>query len=152
MSILTAAIHDRLAGDATLAALLAEYKGEPAIFTSDPAPGDSGLPYIVTAGEVVQAPFDTKNSRGRSLIRDVRCYAAASGSAAEIEAIAERVRALLHRQPLVMGPDNDWLISDVSGPVVADERDYYGRILSLSLKAAEYGELLELEDDDYLEL
>lgn len=136
MSILTPSIYDVLAGDGTLTGLLAEYNGSPAVFTTDPAPGDATLPYVVTAGEVSQAPFDTKTTRGRTLIRDVRCYAEANGSAVEVEAIAERVRTLLHRQPLTID-GFDWLVSSVSGPIVADERDVYGRIVSLSLIAQE---------------
>ncbi len=134
MSILTSAIYDRLAGDATLTALLAIYKGLPAIFTTDPAPGDTGLPYVVTAGEVTQAPFDTKTTRGRSLMRDVRCYAKADGSAVVIETIAERVHELLHRQSLPID-GYQWVISNCGGPIVADEKDFYGRIISLSLTA-----------------
>jgi hypothetical protein len=53
-----------------------------------------------------------------------------------IEAIAERVRAVLHRQPLPID-GYEWIVSDVTGPVVANEADYHGRILSLSLKAQE---------------
>jgi len=134
MSILTSAIYDRLAGDATLTALLATYKGLPAIFTTDPAPGDTGLPYIVTAGEVTQVPSDTKTTRGRSLMRDVRCYAKADGSAVVIETIAERVYVLLHRQALSID-GYQWVISNCVGPIVADEKDFYGRIISLSLTA-----------------
>lgn len=133
---LTQAIYDKLAADGPLTALLATYSGAPAIFTTDPAPGDAELPYIVSAGAVSQAPWDTKTTRGRDLIRDVRCYAAADGSAAAVEAIAERVRALLHRQPLTIS-GYTWILSDVNGPIVADERDAYGRIISLSLKAQE---------------
>lgn len=136
VSILTQAIYDRLAGDVTLTGLLATYNGSPAIFTTDPAPGDAVLPYIVSAGEVAQAPLDTKTSRGRSVIRDVRCYAEADGSTVVIEAMAERARALLHRQALTIAGFT-WLISDCSGPTVADELDAYGRIISLSLKAQE---------------
>lgn len=136
MSILTPSIYDVLAGDETLAGLLAEYNGSPAVFTIDPAPGDATLPYVVTAGEVSQAPFDTKTTRGRDAIRDVRCYAAANGSAVEVEAIAERVRALLHRQALTID-GFDWLVSHVTGPIVADERDVYGRVVSLRLIAQE---------------
>jgi len=136
MSVITAAIYDRLAGDPTLTGMLATYKGLPAIFTSDPAPGDAGTPHIVTAGEVSQAPWDTKTTRGRDLIRDVRCYAVADGSTVTIEAIAERVRALLHRQALTISGYR-WIISEVTGPIAADEQDYYGRIISLSLKAQE---------------
>lgn len=136
MSVLTPGIYDKLAGDVTLTAMLASYEGNPAVFTIDPAPGDATKPYVVTAGEVSQAPFDTKTTRGRDAIRDVRCYAEANGSAVVVEAIAERVRALLHRQVIVIDGFT-WLISDVTGPIVADERDVYGRIVSLSLKAQE---------------
>ena len=136
MSILTQAIYNKLAGDPTLVGMLPSYNGEPNIFTVDPVPGDVVTPYIVTAGEASQAPWDTKNSRGRDVIRDVRCYADATGSVVIIENIAERVRALLHRQALTIGGFT-WVISDCSGPIVADEAGYYGRIISLSLKAQE---------------
>lgn len=133
MSVITAAIYDRLAGDATLAGLLSAYGGEPAVFTTDPAPGDAALPYIVTAGEVTQTPWDTKTTRGRQLTRDVRCYAADDGSAATVELIAERVRALLHRHELVID-GYDTIVADCGGPIAADEEDAYGRILSVNLK------------------
>jgi hypothetical protein len=135
MSILTAAIYDLLSNDAILKAMLTTYKGSPAIFTVDPAPEEnfSGA-YIVTAGEVVDNPFDSKTTQGRDLVRDVRCYAPADGSVVTIEAVAERVRALLHRQALTIDGYH-WILSDCAGPVVADEQDAYGRIISLSLKA-----------------
>lgn len=136
MSVLTPGIYDVLANDATLIALLSTYKGSPAVFTVDPAPGDAVKPYVVTAGEVSQAPFDTKTTRGRDAIRDVRCYAEANGSAVEVEAIAERVRALLHRQAVTIDGFT-WLVSNVTGPIVADEDDAYGRIISLRLIAQE---------------
>jgi hypothetical protein len=136
MSVLTQAIYDTLAGDGTLTALLATYEGEPAIFTTDPAPGDATMPYIVTAGEVAQEAFDTKQTRGRTATRDVRCYAAASGSAATVEAIAERVRALLHRQPLTI-TDHEWIMAECSGPMAADEQDAYGRIVTARITIQE---------------
>jgi len=132
MSILTAAIHDALSGDPTLAGMVADYNGQPAVFTIDPAPGDAVLPYIVTAGDVSQAAADSKECRGREIRRDVRCYAAASGSAITVEAIAERVRALLHRQPLVI-PGFVWILAECSGPIAADEADAYGRIVTVRL-------------------
>jgi hypothetical protein len=134
VSVLTQAIYDQLVADGTLVGLLATYNGNPAVFTTDPAPGDATLPYIVTAGEVSQAPFDSKTTRGRDAIRDVRCYAEADGSVVTIEAIAERVRALLHRQALSID-GYDWIMSDCTGPIVADELDTYGRIISVSVVA-----------------
>jgi hypothetical protein len=136
MSVITQSLYDRLSSDADLIALLNSYGGQPAIFTTDPAPGDAVLPYIVTAGEVAQSPADTKNSRGRQLMRDVRCYTANSGSAVTVEAIAERVRVLLHRFELVI---SNWqtVIADCTGPVVADELDAYGRIVTVNYRLEE---------------
>ena len=136
MGAIIEAIYDVLAGDATLTALLATYGGEPAVFTTDPAPGDAELPYIVSAGEVAQTPWDTKTTRGRVAIRDVRCYTDASGSAVVVETIAERVRALLHRQTLAIS-DFECVIADCSGPVAADGQDAYGRIVSVRLTVEE---------------
>ena len=134
--MLTQAIYDRLAADATLTGMLATYKGEPAIFTTEPAPGDASLPYIITAGNVAAAPFDTKTTRGRTIVRDVRCYAAASGSAATVEAIAERVRTLLHRRALEI-PGFVWIWAECSGPIAADEQDAYGRIVTVRMTIEE---------------
>ena len=137
MSVLTAAVYDRMANDATLAALITEDKGLPAVFTQDPAPGDATLPYIVTAGEISQAPWDTTNSRGRRAFRDVRCYASAKeGSAVTVEAIAERVRALFHRYTLTVDGFGV-IVADCRGPISADEQDAYGRILTVEFLLTE---------------
>jgi hypothetical protein len=130
MSVLTQAIYDVLAGDATLTGLLNTYDGEPAVFTTDPAPGDAAKPYIVSAGEVAQEAWDTKTTRGRIATRDVRCYTAESGSAAVVERMAERVYTLLHRQAIAI---EDWtvVIAECSGPIAADEQDAYGRIVTV---------------------
>ncbi len=133
---LTAALYERLASDGTLAALLAEYQGEPAVFTVDPAPADASLPYIVTAGSVTDTPWDTKTTRGRQVWRDVRCYAPTTGSAATVEAMAERVRALLHRHYLEVDGHVTYL-ADVHGPIGADEAEAYGRILTVRLTLGE---------------
>jgi len=132
MSILTQALYDRLSTDPTLAGLLATYRGGPAVFTTDPAPGDAAMPLIVTAGEVTQTPWDTKSTRGREIYRDVRCYTEASGSSLLVELIAEQVRALLHRFELTIA-GYKVIVAEVSGPTVADEQDAYGRILSVRL-------------------
>lgn len=129
MSAISQAFYDVLSADDSLAALLATYGGSPAVFTMDPAPGDAVKPYIVTAGEAVHRPYDTKLTRGRELWRDVRCYADDSGSAAVIEEIAERVRALLHRQIIDVDGFTVW-VAECVGPIVADEPGAYGRIIT----------------------
>lgn len=134
--MITQAIYNVLANDTELAGMLAEYKGLPAIFTFDPAPEDANFPYIVTAGSPVQTPYDTKLSQGRQIWRDIRCYDAASGSVANVEAIAERVRALLHGQKIVT-TDFATVWASCDGPTVADDGSSYGRIITLKITVTE---------------
>ncbi|MBN1248469.1 MAG: DUF3168 domain-containing protein [Anaerolineae bacterium] len=134
--MITKAIYDRLSSDGTLTAFLNSYEGEVGIFTTDPAPDDAALPYVVTAGEVAQQPRDTKTTRGREVWRDVRCYASPGGSAETVEAIAERVRTLLHRQALEID-GFVWVWAECSGPIVADEQDAYCRIVTVRMVVEE---------------
>ncbi len=137
MLALTSALYTLLAGDATLTGLLATYGGGPAIFTTDPPPDDATLPYIVTAGDVADAPWDTKNSRGRDIRRDVRCYAPANGSAVTVEEIADRVAVLLHRRSFPID-GRTVVVADVSGPFNGPAEDTaYGRILTPRFKIEE---------------
>ena len=136
MGLVTEAIYDRLVGDYDLGVLLASYGGAPGVFTVDPVPGDATLPYVVTAGQVWARPFDTKTTRGRELSRDVRCYAEGDGSATLVEAIAERVRSLLHRQLLTIEGFGVWLM-ECSGPVAVSEPDVQGRIVSVRMMIME---------------
>lgn len=130
------ALYNLFVHDSTLVHLLTTYKNAPAVFSTNPVPGDALAPYVVAVGEVVQTPFDTKQCRGRNIIFDVKAYTKATGSADRVNAIAERVRFLLHRKQLSVGGYN-WILSDVNGPVVADETDYYARLISLSTKLEE---------------
>ena len=126
------AVYEVLTADNTLTAMLGTYEGDAAIFTTDPAPGDAVLPYIVAASVPVQTPFDSKQTRGRTAWIDIRCYTGATGSAQAVDAIAERVRALLHREPLLID-DHIWLWSECTGPVSANEAEAYGRIVTLKV-------------------
>jgi hypothetical protein len=134
--MITQAIYTRLVGDGTLTAMVNMYNGLPAIFTTSIAPGDAVLPYIVASTLVSQAPYDTKTSLGRITMIDVRCYTAETGSAVLVEQLAERVRTLLHRQPLII-VDHTWLWSSCSGPVSIDETDAYGRLVTVTVTAEE---------------
>ena len=138
MDALTQAIYNLLAGDATLAALLATYGeyGGAAVFTTDPPPGDATMPYVVTAGDVVDTAFDTKLMRGRQIWRDIRCYTAAGGGSETVERIAERVRELLHRTPFAADGWNVHIV-DCAGPVAADEPGAYGRIVTAKITMME---------------
>jgi hypothetical protein len=134
--MITQALYNTLTADGILTAMLNTYEGDPAIFTTSIAPGDAALPYVVVSTIVSQTPFDTKTSLGRVSVIDIKCYTESTGSAILVEQIAERVRTLLHRQPLII-TDNDWLWSTCSGPVSLDETYAYGRLVSVTVTAEE---------------
>lgn len=132
MNALTQAIYDLLIADATIIALLATYGGGPAVFTIDPVPGDAVPPYIVTVAAVARGPFDSKVTRGLDIRRDIRCYTDADGSSITVDAIAERVWELFHRQPLAVA-GYGVLITECSGPIEASEQHAYGRIVTVRI-------------------
>ena len=136
MNALTEALYDRMAGDGDLVALLSSYQGEPAVFTARPAPGAARLPYIVADTLVSDAPRDTKQTRGRDIRRDINYYAEATGESSEVDAIAERVRALFHRQSLEVEGFGVWM-TECGGPVSADESDAYRRIVTVRIVMTE---------------
>lgn len=137
MSAITKGVYSALVSDAALSAMLADYRGAPAIFTTDPAPSDATLPYIVTAGAVTDTPADTKTSRGREVVRDIRCYTEATGSADLVEEIAERVRAILHRRAITVTGFRVY-ISQIVGPFAGPAEDTaYGRILTAQITLEE---------------
>lgn len=129
MSVFTIGIYNRLANDSTLVALLGTYGLGYGIFTIDPVPGDAVYPYIVIS-LVSMTPDDTKQTRGREILWDVRCYTQATGTMATVETIAERVRTLLHRYALAI-TGYTTIVGEIVNVMTAPEEDgVYGIILT----------------------
>lgn len=125
-----AALHAVLTGDATLTALLAEYEGEPAVFTKDPVPKDAPWPFVVISGSETDDDAGAKNEGHRSIARRIRVYDDSDdGSVITIDAIGERIRALLHRTPFTLTGGTVYMV-DVQGPLDAPSGpDTLGRAL-----------------------
>jgi len=128
------AVVDKLLADSTLTALLSTYKTKAAIFAVDPAPEGADFPYIIVGPLVDNAPMDTKNSLGRTVRIDMRCYADNNGNSATIETISERVRTVLHRNSITIS-GHTWVSTDCFGPISADETGAYGRIVTAVVMA-----------------
>lgn len=132
----SAAIFQRLAGDAELVGLLSTYNGEPAVFVADDdkLPGDVTRPFIIIHGALSDDPEDCKVEPGRDRLMSVRAYDDATGSVLTVEQIAERARTLLHRQPVGLA-EGAWLVS-VAGPSVADtDHTLVGRQLDVRIRS-----------------
>lgn len=149
---ITQALYDKLTGDATLVALLSSYPAsgspqKPAVFTGWPVPPDAERPYVFSRGHVSDIHFDelapnaayggTAKHLGRDITRDIAVICDNTGSETEVETIAERVRALLHRSSLSI-PDGSCVMLQCAGPVMAETDDSLtGRMLSLRIVAME---------------
>jgi hypothetical protein len=119
MNALTQTLFNTMAGDATLAAMLANYLGGPAIITADPVPYDVPRPYVITTHPIRDQALDGKNvTLGRTIHQDIRVIADATGSSQLIDSAAERIRSLFHRQSLAVS-GYTMIVADVSGPIVA---------------------------------
>jgi hypothetical protein len=143
MMDITQAVYDKLSQDATLVALLASYPTgspqNPAIFTGWPIPPDATRPYVFSRGAVADVHFDEINTNlGRDTIRDITAIADNTGSDSAIEAIAERIRAVMHRQPLTVPGGTHVMSQCIAGPFVAETDDSLtGRQLSIRIVTME---------------
>lgn len=134
---LVQAIYNRLAGDGTLTALLATYSGGPAIFSGDPIPQDAQPPFVVLGGPLGDTPDDQRTTSIRTVLYQVACYVerneAGGQSVLPIAQIAERIRTLLHRSQLSVTGFTP-LYEGVSGPIVNDDDEHLGRVLTVQFK------------------
>jgi len=121
MSVFSTALYQRVLGQTDLTALLATYRGAPAVFLDNHVPGDAARPYLYSPPNIVDVPFEAKNSAtwgGREFHRDWTLVFDRTASPALLETAAEMLRALFHRHRLVIA-GYETLISRVTGPIVA---------------------------------
>ena len=139
---ITTGLYNKLKDDGTLVALLASYpSGSPdggAIFTAWPVPPDAERPYVYTRGDVAVTHFDEIHTNlGLDVIRDIFVVDDNTGSELAVEAIARRIRTLLHRQPLTI-PDGSHIMTQCIGQTVAETDDSLtGRVLTFRIVAME---------------
>lgn len=133
-------VHARLSDDLALAALLADYRGQPAVF-SDRVPPDARPPWILIEGSVADAPADTRGLRLRALELSLRCLDKAEAGGGSLDAVAARARALLHGEELAAA-GGAVLAQSCAGPLAqAPAAGFLQRRLTLRLL------LNEVEED-----
>ncbi|WP_427023038.1 tail completion protein gp17 [Aureimonas ureilytica] len=137
MRALADAIYARLAGDALLTASLGTWEGNPSIFTFRPVPDGAEYPIALAAEVVSDVNADAVTARGRQIVRDIAIYGKAESQFDAVEAAAERVRALFHRQPLEVDGFRVIVVT-ASGPMSGPaEPDEIGRIVTLTIRMDE---------------
>ena len=127
----------KLAAASSVTDLLTTYKSLPAIFSTWPVPLDCGLPYIITAGNISDTPWDDMDgSVGRDVTRDVWCVASTDAGLVS-ETLAEAVRAALHNQSLTITGADHVLMTCIGATVAPTDPSLSGRVLTFRIIATE---------------
>lgn len=141
MSAITQAVFDRLSQDSELTVQLGTFNGRPAIFTQEDVPGGATYPYVVSAGEITNNPWYSKDSYGSDVRRDIRCYDDAQQGSKRIEDIADRIARLFRPDNPLTFPAGSGLASIVTetrGPLIAPtDPTSHGRIVMIRLLLTE---------------
>lgn len=137
MSVITDPVAAKLAGDATLAALIGTFAGVPAIFTSRPIPDGAIAPFIITEGNIADVGADTLRRLGRQITRDISVWFPASDDPSNLETAAERIRTLFHKTTLAV-TGHHHVMTLASGPIPApDSGDERGRVVTIQVLVQE---------------
>lgn len=132
MADVGAALHAHLVADGTLTALLGTYGGVPAIFV-DTVPEDAPARYMVITEVVMTPELSTKNTTGRTDLRDVGCYdATQDDDSTTVVAMAERVVVLVERVKVSV-PGLTPIKGAHLGTVRNDGPEILGRVVQVEL-------------------
>ena len=122
---------------------LAEYKGEPAIFTRRPIPDDAPDLYLLVNPPAAITDADGLNSDRPIVTHDLAVYGrkgtpgGTSDQTRDVERISFLLRAYFHRDRFSVLPSGYYAIDvQARGPFVAptDDEQTVGRIVSLTIR------------------
>lgn len=130
------ALYDRLRTTPAVSSLLALYAGAPAVFVS-PVPEDAILPALVISPPVDESREDTKVTRGTSTTRDILVLINNKGSSLSLDALAEAVKAAVHRQPLSWTGRQGWRCVVVRDSEQPTDDTMLGRAITVVITAQE---------------
>lgn len=137
---LAPAIREALIDEVTISGLLAEYNGEPAIFTRRPVPSESLYPMIIVSPDIVINDIDALVSRRPVVIRDVTVYGNQPDDYRTIEQIGYSIRQLFHRQRLSITPTGYSVVDIIAtgpNPAPTDDQKTVARVVTLTITTRE---------------
>jgi hypothetical protein len=144
MPDLSAALRNAIIGHLPISAHLAQWSGEPAVFTRVPVPEETPYPLCVIPAAISITDFDGLNSSRPIVQRDIIFYGRKGGAGNDdyriIEQMAFEARRLFHRQKFSAIP-NGFAVVDirVNGPTPApvDDEKTVARMVSLIIRLRE---------------
>lgn len=121
----------------TIGPQLAQYVGEPAVFTRRPVPADATMPFALINPPAAIGDADYLNEDMPIVMRDVIFYGAQPADFVLIEELGYAARLLFHRQKWAITPEGYDVVSIVArGPIPGptDDKSTVARVVGLTIQ------------------
>lgn len=129
-------IRAAIIADAAIVAKLGTYQGAPSVHTRRPVPVDAGYPMVTVGPIITRSDEDGINSFRPVVVIDINVYGEAAAHYRDVEAVADMIYAMFHRQRAisVAGYSVTQITASGPSPAPADDDTHIGRRISLTLR------------------
>lgn len=131
-------LRDAIIGATDISSELAQWRGEPAVFTRRPIPGDATYPNCAISPDITQTDADALVSRRPIVVRDIVFYGKQPDHYRLIERLGYAAYELFHRNRFAIEPPAGYRVIQITaiGPVPAptDDAKTVGRMVSLTIQ------------------
>lgn len=120
-----------------IATLLAQYKGEPGVFTKRPIPGDATYPLVLVSPDISITDEDALRTSRPIVLRDLTVFGEQPDQYRVVEQIGYLMRGLFHRQRFAISVPSFHVVEIVAmGPRIApsDDDDHLARVVPLRIR------------------
>lgn len=129
-------IRAAIIANAAITAKLGKYQGAPSVHTRRPVPTDAGFPMVTVGPIITRSDEDGINTFRPVIVIDINVYGEASAHYRDVEAIADMIYAMFHRQRAitVAGYSLTGIRCTGPSPAPADDDTHIARRVTLTLR------------------
>lgn len=129
-------IRAAILANSTITSKLGLFQGSPSIHTRRPVPVDAGYPMVTVGPIITRSDEDGINSFRPVVVIDINVYGEAAAHYRDVEAVADMIYAMFHRQRTiaVAGYSVTQITATGPSPAPADDDTHIGRRISLTLR------------------
>lgn len=129
-------LRTAIIANAAITGKLGKYQGAPSVHTRRPVPVDAGFPMITVGPIITRSDEDGINSFRPVVVIDVNTYGEAVAHYRDVEAVADMIYAMFHRQlPItVSGYSVTQITASGPSPAPADDDQQVGRRVTLTIR------------------
>lgn len=129
-------LRSAIIANTAITAKLGKYQGAPSVHTRRPVPVDAGYPMITVGPIITRSDEDLINGYRPIVVIDVNTYGEAGAHYRDVEAVADMIYAMFHRQRAITVTSYSVTQITASGPspAPADDDTHIGRRVTLTIR------------------